>query len=76
MRMIGFMKIIWISQPLLFQVQKCGRLSVIRATVLLSLSPQIFLSLPPSSLIPRHDLPVLISHKNLMIHMFDYHWLQ
>jgi len=45
------------------------------AAVLLSLSPQISLSLcltlPPSFLISRHDLPVFISYKNLMIHIFD-----
>jgi hypothetical protein len=37
----------------------------------LSLSPQISLSLclslPPSCLIPHHDLPVFVSYKNLMI---------
>ncbi len=34
----------------------------------------LYLSLSPSCLIPHHDLPGLISHKNLMICMFDYHW--
>jgi hypothetical protein len=50
-------------------------LSLLCCSPSLHKSFSLCLSLTPSCLIPDHDLPGLISHKNLMIRMFDYHWM-
>ncbi len=50
-------------------------LSLLCCSPSLPKSFSLCLSLAPSCLIPHHDLPGWISHKNLMIGMFDCHWL-
>jgi hypothetical protein len=58
-----------------FKINPRRFLSLLCCSPSLPKSFSLCLSLTLSSLIPDHDLPGLISHKSLMIRMFDYHWL-
>ncbi len=57
------------------EINPCHFLSLRCCSLPLPKSFSLRLSLPPSCLIPHHDLPRLISHKKITICMFHYHWL-